>query len=423
MTVGPVPHSKYREDAKLDSLKARPLRILVYPHELEMGGSQINAIELAAAIRDLGHEVHIFATQGPLLSKIHELNLPFIEAPKNKNRIGIRSALKLKKTIRELAIDVVHPYEWTAIVNTTLGLGLIPHTKIVMTVLSMDVPDFLPRHFPLIVGTQNLAKLEKAKRSYVHVLEPPIDASANRPQGTTPSRLQLGIGPDELVVSIVGRLTTDLDKLDGVKTAILVAEKLAHKYPITLLVAGDGPGFPEVMELAKNVNERIGKNVVRVKGSVIDPRPIYDSADIVLGMGSSAMRGMAHSKPLIVQGESGFWKLASPSTQEEFLENGWFGLSGAGEADLEEALLLLLENPEQRLHLGSFGRNLIEETFSLPTMAQRLLDIYESEINTAAQPKAEIKSSLRTGLETCKFLIVTNPKVRLFFKTMSRVRA
>ena len=30
------------------------MKVLVYPHDLEMGGSQTNAIEIAAKIRDLG---------------------------------------------------------------------------------------------------------------------------------------------------------------------------------------------------------------------------------------------------------------------------------------------------------------------------------------------------------------------------------
>ena len=32
------------------------VRILVYPHELALGGSHVNAFELAGAVRDLRHE-------------------------------------------------------------------------------------------------------------------------------------------------------------------------------------------------------------------------------------------------------------------------------------------------------------------------------------------------------------------------------
>ncbi len=36
------------------------MRILVYPHDLGIGGSQINAIEMAERVQRSGHEVIVF---------------------------------------------------------------------------------------------------------------------------------------------------------------------------------------------------------------------------------------------------------------------------------------------------------------------------------------------------------------------------
>ena len=58
------------------------MKILVYPHDLNMGGSQLNAIELAAAVRALGHDVIMFGQPGSLNLRIKELGLEFIAAPK-----------------------------------------------------------------------------------------------------------------------------------------------------------------------------------------------------------------------------------------------------------------------------------------------------------------------------------------------------
>src|SRR6476620_3112154 len=38
------------------SESSSPLRILVYPHDLTIGGSQINAIDLAAGVQMAGHD-------------------------------------------------------------------------------------------------------------------------------------------------------------------------------------------------------------------------------------------------------------------------------------------------------------------------------------------------------------------------------
>ena len=56
------------------------MRILVYPHDLGVGGSQLNALDLAAAVRARGHEVLVHGTPGPLVDRVHELGLEFVEA-------------------------------------------------------------------------------------------------------------------------------------------------------------------------------------------------------------------------------------------------------------------------------------------------------------------------------------------------------
>lgn len=385
----------------------------MYPHELAMGGSQINALELAAAVRDLGNDVFVFATSGVLVDKVRELGLPYIEAPRSRFAVDPGTVQKLRVTVRDLGINIVHPYEWTAVLNTAFGPCLGARTRAVMTVLSMDVPDFLPRHIPLIVGTRGLADLEARRRGNIHVMEPPIDTEFNKPRGTAFSRRELGLDEQALVVSIVGRLTTDLGKLQGVLAAIAVADRLAARRDITLLVAGDGAGLAEVRGLAGHVNRRHNREVVRVAGNVLDPRPIYDAADVVLGMGSSALRGMAFAKPLIVQGDSGFWLTSSPETETRFLEDGWFGAAGAGEAQLEKALSELLDNPSLRARLGSYGRALVEERYSLGRAAERLLSIYHSELSTPPTPAKRVASLARTGFETAKFRLVVNRQVHV----------
>ncbi|MBT2567567.1 glycosyltransferase family 4 protein [Arthrobacter sp. ISL-85] len=392
----------------------RRMRILVHPHELAMGGSQINALELAGAVRDLGHDVTIFATPGVLEDKVNELRLPYIEAPAARYAADPGTISKLNGIVRSLDVDIVHAYEWTAVLNTAFGPCLGFRTRSIMTVLSMEVPGFLPRHLPLIVGTPGLAAREMQRRCNVHVIEPPIDTDYNRSRGTAASRRELGINEKDLVIAIVGRLTTDLGKVNGVLAAIRVVDHLAVRWHgLTLLVAGDGEGATKVHELAAGVNRRHQRPVVQVLGNIPDPRPVYDAADIVLGMGSSALRGMAYAKPLIVQGQSGFWVTASPETAGQFLTDGWFGTTGKGDAELEQALRNLLDDPDRRAELGAYGRSLVEERFSLNRAAERLLSLYRGELSKPHRPVATAVSLARTAAATAKFRAVVNWQGRL----------
>ena len=87
------------------------MKILVYPHDLNMGGSQTNAIELAAAVSRLGHECVVFGRRGTLCARIEELGLEFIESP---TRAGARHRAwrgPCRRSCDERGIDVIHGYE------------------------------------------------------------------------------------------------------------------------------------------------------------------------------------------------------------------------------------------------------------------------------------------------------------------------
>ncbi|AFR29210.1 glycosyltransferase family 4 protein [Arthrobacter sp. Rue61a] len=378
------------------------MRLLIYPHELAMGGSQINAIELAAAVRDFGHEVVVFATPGVLLDRVAELGLEFLEAPARRHSVDAETVRRLIGAVDQRGINLIHSYEWAPSLDAFFGPALLRGTPLVMTVLSMDVPGFLPRNVPLIVGTKGLADEQSTVRPLVHLMEPPVDTDFNASRGMLPARRQLGIEDHERVIAVVGRLTTDLGKVQGVLAAISVVDRIAEDRPAMLLVAGDGPGLREVRSSASAVNLRHGRVVIRVEGLVPDPRMIYDAADVVLGMGSSALRGMSFSKPVVVQGADGFWSLCTPGNTARFLQDGFYG-RGIQE-DLESTLSRLLTDDDLRIALGAYGRTLVEENFSLGVAARRLLAVYEHGERRSRSMQAErIGDYLRTSVEVAKF--------------------
>lgn len=163
-----------------------------------------------------------------------------------------------------------------------------------------------------------------------------------------------------------------------------------------LLVAGGGEGLERCRRRASTINTRHEREVVIVTGELIDPRDVYDASDVVLGMGSSALKGMSFAKPLVVQGTHGFWQLLEPDTAQRFMWQGWFGHDGGGAAELEFVLDRLAGNPILRRELGRFGRALVERRFSLDLAADRLVEIYRQTVATS-QPLAPRLPSLGTS--------------------------
>lgn len=385
------------------------MKVLVYPHAMEIGGSQLNAIEIAAAVRDRGHDVLVVSGPGPLVETVRQLGLSHVPLdPRAKHRPSPRAAAQLMRLSRQHAIDVVHGYEWPPAVESFAGPRLRLGLPVVFTINSMYVAPFLPRTVPLIVCTdENRLRAEKAGHGPVTVIESPVDVRANAPDydpGTF--RSELGFHAAVPLLAVVSRLATEL-KLEGMLAACdAVAELAVSGTPAQLVVVGDGPARPLVEKAAAAANARAGRRIVALAGQLDDPRPAYAAADVILGMGGSALRGVAFSKPLVVQGERGFWELLTPDSAPQFFRQGWYGLGAEGDgravgaARLVSILRGLLDDPVAWARLGGFGRSLVVQRFSLDRAAELQEHVYYCAIETAARSSVLdlAAESARTGL-------------------------
>jgi glycosyltransferase involved in cell wall biosynthesis len=362
-----------------------PLRILVYPHAMEIGGSQLNAIELAAAVRDLGHEVAVIGEPGPLVELVTQLGLEHVPLPADRRRPSPSVARQLRALVRERSLDVVHGYEWPPALEAAAATFPAPGTAAVCTVMSMAVAPFLPATMPLVVGTRALQEHNAGRRpGPVYLIEPPVDVHANAPDHPVAEfRRAYGLNRDDSTVDIgvVCRLVPEL-KLEGVLTAVDVVGELARNRQVRLTVVGDGAAREEVERRAAAANARAGRRAIVLTGELRDPRPAYAAADVMLGMGGSALRSLSFGRPLVVQGERGFWELLTPDSVDLFLQQGWYGLGdGTGGADrLTGHLLRLLDDPPLRAKLGQFGRDLAVERFSLQQAARTQVEIYQQAV-------------------------------------------
>lgn len=367
----------------------------MYPVLMEIGGSQLNAIELAHGAAERGHEVVLFGPRGPLVQLVDDLGLEYIHAPQEDRWPSPRNIATLVGLARRRRIDVVHAYEWGPSLELAFGPHALLGTPLVSTVMSMQVSGFLPDHAPLIVGTRDLADEQRRKRAIVELMEPPIDTTRNASApDRSAARARFGFAAADTVLGVVCRLSTDLGKLDGVLDAIEVVGRVGAREPVRLLVVGEGAGLPLVSERAEAVNRRLGRPAVTVAGSMVDPRDAYDAADVILGMGSSALKGMAFAKPLVVLGEHGFSSLLDATTLPRFLQQGWWGTgTGDGAAALESAISGALTRRDDWDALGRLGRGVVEEKYSLSSAIEAQIAIYERAV--AAPPaRASVARSL-----------------------------
>ena len=370
------------------------MRVLVYTHTMELSGI-LNAVELAAAARDRGHEVIVISKPGPLVETVRKLGIEHVQRIPNTRRTpSPGAAAQLIRLVRRRKLDLVHAWEWPSAVEAFAGPRLCLGTPMVCSIMSMAVPPFLPRTMPVTVGTQNLAQqAEGAGFSSVVLLEPPVDVTANSPDYDPSSfRAEFGLDSSAPLLAVVCRLAYEL-KLEGLLAACdAVGELVAAGTNVQLAIVGEGPARQEVEEAAEAANKRAGRRVVVLTGLLADPRPAYAAADVILGMGGSALRGMAFGKPLVVQGERGFWELLTPDSEPVFLRQGWYGIGSAvngrasGALKLRQVLQTLLDDPGLIMRLGEFGRALVVERFSIDHAAAVQEELYGRAVDGSNRP-------------------------------------
>ena len=384
------------------------VRVVVYPHSMEIGGSQLNAVELAGAVQALGHEVVVVGEQGPLNDTVERLPLELAPVPLERSRPSPTVVRTLVQLVGRRRIDVVHGYEWPPAVEAFLGPRTITSAAVVGTIMSASVaPSGILLHAPRGRDPSSRA-IEPGPKAIDGslVIEPPVDVESNSPLFAAGSfRGEYGLDAHSVLIVVVCRLVREL-KLEGLLTACdAVTTLVTEGRNVQLAVVGDGDERHAVRRQADEANARAGRTVVATTGELDHPLPAYSAADIILGMGGSALRGMAFAKPLVVQGELGYWKTCTLESVDEFLIGGWYGradgVQWCGAAGRSSAA------PGQRhrssKETGRFRSRPGGKSVQRTHAARRQLDIYEEAVEHRSESAAS--DLLRTSALLTKYKI------------------
>ena len=377
------------------------MKILVYVHELVFGGATVNSIELAAELRGHhGHEIIFFSEPGPMLSLVEQKGLRFLAAPVAHAHPSPARMHALREAVRRERPDLLYVWDTWAFIDAYFGVGLSMRVPLLLTDMQMHVTPLLPKELTITFGTPQLVEVARTSgRHRAKLLLPPVDDVLNAPGAVDPAgfRTQWRLGADDIILVIVSRLAETM-KSEGVMRTVEAVRQLARDLPLRLLVVGDGSDRARLALLAERVNAEQGRTVVTLTGAMVDPRTAYAAADIVIGMGSSALRGMAFGKPVIVVGECGFSATFNPDSSRRFYREGLYGV-GNGSSDNEQLvkqIRQLATHPRERAFLAGFSRQFIELNFSLNVVAAQLSDICSEAVNETPRGIDVVKDSLRT---------------------------
>lgn len=364
--------------------------VLVQLHNLEVGGTQINAVDLAKAVEAHGFRCVLF---GPLTT-LPKSGPNVVELARargvqlhgywpEQNFVSRAAALNAKAA--SVGADIVHVYgTWGDPRSAYWGPCLGGRRPFVHTVYEMEVDATVYRNTSLIVGTGYLLdELAGRRPGPTALISPPVDVDADAPDAASGNGFRASLGElgSRPLIAVVCRLALEM-KSYPVEIAVRAMGLLADTDAV-LVVVGTGSEEARLKEIAHAVNDTVGRTMVVFVGAMSDPKPAYASADIMLGMGGSAARSLAFAAPLIVHGERGTSELFEPRSADSLFRRSFWSREPEpnGPKVLADLLRQLLGDPARRSQLGQFGRTFAVENFGLAAMAERLAAVYDESLS------------------------------------------
>jgi glycosyltransferase involved in cell wall biosynthesis len=363
-----------------------PRRILFIIRSLGVGGAERQLVLLASGLRACGWDVTVCSTyaHGPLEPELLQRGVRVVVLRKSGRWDVVGPVHGLLRTVREARPDVIHGYMPTSNLLSLLARRAYPAARVVWGVRasgldwaqydglarrSFAVSARLARCADLIIANSHEGARWHVEAGYpaerVVVIPNGIDAARYVPDEAARARQRAawGVGPDTLLIGLVGRI----DPMKDHATFLRAAARLQDDAGDTRFACiGDGDAVLAAQLRALAAELGIAGRV-RWEPATLDPRSAYCALDILTsssrygeGFPNVVGEAMACGVPCVVTrcgdapllvGETG---IVVPSGDPDALASAWRALA-AGE----------------RSRLGTAARARVVEEFGVEQLVQR----------------------------------------------------
>lgn len=353
------------------------MRILQMISKNDRYGAQLIFLDQVAALRDLGHDVHVVArgSEGYVADSVRAMNIPYHGIAMK----GLGDVLFLRTFVKDRNIDVIHT---TLDRADYLGLlvGKLTGRRVVST---MMVPRchpgyrFMDKIAVLSRKQQRLLEQNGIPARKIDLIRPGIDVErfANPdPAKRADWKKKLRTESFSMVFCHISSMLTR--KAHSVSLDITAACKRAGENPL-LIVIGDpvkGQYYEALLRQARETG--IADNVVFTGWTSDVPEILSLSHFTVLpsedeALGVVLMEGMAAGTPIIArEGEGG----------AELIEEhgaGFLYVPGKGVQPLAEKIIACFRDQERYAALSTRCRETAKQEFSMTRFGQRLTRLYQ----------------------------------------------
>ncbi|MCT4564636.1 MAG: glycosyltransferase [Maledivibacter sp.] len=367
------------------------MNILLACMALDIGGAETHVVSLAKELKRIGHKPIIVSAGGVYVEELKKVDITHYYAP--LNRKDITSITKSIKVLREInhreKIDIIHAHGRIPALNCKIVSMLdgIPF----MTTAHAKFKVSLLYKYTSFWGSEVISISEDIKEHLINKFNVKSDIITIIPNGIDTTRFvpnldgenlkrELNLRDDTMKIVYISRISGPLSKL--VK---LVAETGRDLYGdmdnIEFIIAGDGDDLKKISEYVDKINGKCNRNFIHVIGKRTDIPRVLSMADITICVARTALEAMACEKPVILAGGEGYMGLLTEENMEAAISNNFTGRTFSEDITVEklkkEILSILnTDSREKRLNLGQLGRNVVMDKFSIKTMTEKTVEIY-----------------------------------------------
>ena len=360
------------------------MKILHIVPALNSGGVETGTIDLAIALKKLGHTIVVISSGGKLVEELTKNNILHIKLP--VNRKSISSVLLIPKIARILeyqSTDIVH-----ASSRVPAWIGFFA-CKLSNTPFVTSCHGFYSKHFlSAVMGWGKLVMVISGtiKRRMIEDFKVPENKIRLVYRGVDLRKYTFYLtkydkNKDSFTVINVGRLTPLKGQYKFIKAMKLVIEKIPN---IKVLIVGEGKqGSEEYLNKLKTLTKELGmENNVSFLGKRDDITELLNKSDCLV-LSTNVPEGFGRT--IIEAGASGTAVCASNiGGIREIVDNGISGLlfEPNDKNDMAEKIIKMLSDIDLRRKCAINLRKKVEENFALDQMVKNTLSVYEEAIRS-----------------------------------------
>lgn len=357
---------------------------------LEIGGAETHVVELSKELHKQGHRVIVASNGGVYEKELTEAGIKHYCVPLNKRKLAtmVESYFLLRKIIKNEKVEIVHSHaripgficgflhktmSFTFVTSahwvfyTGMGLKYLTNWGQKVIAVSEDIKEYLIKNY-------------KVKNNDIFVTINGIDTDKFSPK-TDGSRVREEFNiTDERTIVYVSRM--DEDRALVARQLIEIAPRLNGEIEnLKLLIAGGGNVYDELKEKAEAVNKAVGRKMIVMPGARTDINALVSVGELFIGVSRAALEAMAAAKPVIVAGNEGYIGLFGEDKLETAIENN-FCCRGCDMSENEKLFNDIVYamngiDSTKRAELGSYGRQVIFEHYSVAKMAGDCVRAYD----------------------------------------------